>query len=91
MQVGHLSKLLGYQSAIQGIKSSHAMVLLAYVGLHEIYVWSQIIKQRTGKLATKHRDTDIRILLCQRPYHRYHHCHIAQSRETDDQYMLFLH
>ena len=77
MQIGYLGKLLGYQSAIKCIQSSHTMILMFHIGFHEVDIRSQIIEKRTRKFPAEHCDANIRILGSQSPYHRYSHGHIA--------------
>ena len=79
MQIGHLGKLLGNQSAIKCVKSAHTMILLGEIGLHEINIGRQIVEQGASELTAKHRDAYIGILLSQRPDYRHHHGHIAKS------------
>ena len=49
VQVGNGGKLLGGQSAEEGVKSLNAVVLVLEVCTHEADVGCQVLKERTGK------------------------------------------
>ena len=91
MQVGNVCKLLGCQTTVEGVHSLDAVILHLQVGLHEVDIGCQILKQRTGKRTAEHRDAHIRILLGQRIDNGHRHSHIAQRRESYDENMVVLH
>ena len=78
MQVGHLRKLLGCQTTVEGIETLDTVILHLQVSLHEVDVRSQVVEEWSGVSSAQHRDAYVRILLSHCPYHRYGHSHITQ-------------
>ena len=78
MQVGNSRKLLGGKAAIEGVKSPNAFVLPLDVGFHESHIGCQVFKQWARIPPAQYRDSNLRILACQRVDHGNGHGHVAQ-------------
>lgn len=79
VQVGNGSKLLGGQSAIEGIQSFYSTIFVLQVGSHKAHVRCKVFEEWACKGSAQHRDANVGILVRQRPYHWYHHRHIAHG------------
>ena len=90
VEISNSCKPLGCQPTVKGIQTLHTMILFLQVCLHETYVGSQSLKERSHKSLAEHRNTDVRILLCQGRNHRYGHGYITQGGESNNKYMLCL-
>ena len=88
MEIGNGSEILGCKSTVKRIKPLDTMILHFQVCPHKTYIGSQILKERTGKRLAQHRNTQMRILLCQRIDHRHDHSHVAHGRKTNYQDMF---
>ena len=65
MQISYFCKLLGYQSTVERVQASDAVIFHLQVSLHEIYIRSKVIKQGSGVFATQHCNANIGVLVCQ--------------------------
>ena len=77
VKIGYRRKLLGDESAIEGIQSFYTFILTLEVSFHESDVRGEVFEERTGEWTAQHGDSHMRILLCQGIYHGHSHGNVA--------------
>ena len=91
VEIGHSSKVFGYESPVEGIESFYPFVFFLDVSLHESHVGCQMFEERAGKGTAQDSDPNMRILLRKGVNHGHSHGHIAHGRKADNEDMFCFH
>ena len=79
VEIGNGGELLGYQPAVEVVKTRDAVVFIINVGSHETNVRGQILKETAGIGTAENVDAQVRILVGQRIHYGYCHCNVADG------------